>query len=265
LSVTPFRLSGNELVALLVNTVPDKVLWSSLRVMGLLSDLEDHEKISDSYPPSEETVLRGTQALIDRGLMKFEDGESLVDPALEAVGLAFAQPESILSYQSVSPDVEFTSVIVDTSSEYRIVIDFAAGSSYEVSIIKGADTELLEFFTGVVKVIHDSFGTHLFDISYFTSTDDVLTAYIACTPNASEEDLNALELPRGGYWVISADVPAEGDAIKVYKINDEIEEIPVFKREFSSLDEALSNLQLRLLTEVSESASELGLDDLVVI
>lgn len=257
MTVTPFRLSGNELIALLVNIVPEKTLWSSLRIMGLLSDVDEYENISDSFPPSEEVVIRGTQALIDRKLLSVSDGVATANPEIEAVGLAFAQPKAVLTYQSVSDEVEFTSVIVDTDSGYRVVMDFVSGSSYEVTLAQTGDTDITEFFAVIANAIASSFKTFLFDIAYFTKSDDILTAYIACTPNAPEEMLESLGLPAGGYWVISADVPFEGDETKVYRLGDDDEEFPIFRSEFTSLDSALKNLQLRLLTEVRESESEL--------
>lgn len=257
MTVTPFKLSGNELIALLVNIVPEKTLWSSLRIMGLLSDVNGYENISDTFPPSEDVVIRGTQSLIDRKLLSIIDGVATANPEIEAVGLAFAQPSAVLTYQSVSDEVEFISVIVDTESGYRVVLDFVNGSSYEVTLAHTESTDILEFFKVIASAISATFNTSLFDVTYFTPTDDVLTAYIACTPNAPEEMLESLGLPKRGYWVISADVPFDGDETKVYRLNDELEEIAVFRQEFDSLESALKNLQLRLLTEIEESKPEL--------
>ena len=256
MTVAPFRLSGNELIALLVNIVPEKTLWSSLRIMGLLSDVDEYESISDSFPPSDEVVVRGTQALMDRNLLSIVDGVAKANPEIEAVGLAFAQPKAVLTYQSVSDEVEFTSVIVDTDSGYRVVMDFINGSSYEVTLAHIDDTDITEFFSVIAKAIASSFKTFLFDVAYFTKSDDVLTAYIACTPNAPQDMLESLGLDAGGYWVISADIPFEGDETKVYRLSEEEEEFPVFRKEFLTLDAALENLKLRLLTEITESESE---------
>lgn len=256
MSVTPFRLSGNELVALLVSIVPEKTLWSSLRIMGLLSDVEGYEKISDSYPPSEEVVIRGTQSLIDRGLLHFVEGVAHANTEIEAIGLAFAQPEAVLTYQSISEEVEFTSVIVDTSSGYRVVLDFATGSSYEATLVHKEDSDITTFFSTIAAAIATAFKSYLFDIAYYTNSDDVLTAYVVCTPEAPDEALSSMSLERGGYWVVSADVPYTGDDIKVYQINGESEEIPIFRREFSSLPDALSNLKDRLLAEATESEDD---------
>jgi len=251
-SIKPLKMSGNELVALLTSVVPKKTLWSSLRVMGLLSDVSDYELISDTFPPSEEVIVRGTQSLIDRGLMKIEGGVPHIESSVEAVGLAFGNPESIITYQSVSDDVEFTSVLIDSASSYRVVIDFIHGSSYEVTLTEKAGS-LVDFFAEIVKSVAQSFGTYLVDTTYFLPNGDITSVYAVDTTRAPGDLVGSLSLSEPGCWVITSDLPAVGDSSRVFKFEGEDEEYFVYQRRLDSVSEAIDNIKTRIAAEFSES------------
>lgn len=254
-SVTPFVLTGSELVALLAHLSPDRTRWTALIALGLLTDIEGWESISDTTPPSDETILRGTQSLLDRGLLNMTDGKPEASLAAEAISYALAHPESILSYQSVSPTIEFTSVVADSSAGYRVVMDFVEGGSYEVSVVQRQESDPLNFFSMFAQEMVSTWDAFLFDITYLPGEDDeIVTAFVAAPEHAPAEMVEAFDISTPGFWVISHDVPFQGDDVKVFLVSDE--EVPVYRRQFASLGDALENLNARFRAEIEESRAE---------
>jgi hypothetical protein len=254
-SVTPFVLTGNELVALLTHLSPERKRWTALVALGLLTDVEGWQSFSDGSPPSDEIVLRGTQSLLDRGMLNLADGKPEATVAAEAIAYALAHPESILSYQSISPTIEFSSLVVDSAAGYRVAMDFVEGGSYEVSVIQRQESDPLAFFSLFAQEMVSTWDAFLFDITYMAGEDDELvTAFVSAPKHAPDEMVEAFDIDRDGFWVISHDVPFEGDDVKVFLVADD--EVPVYRRRCATLSEALDNVIARFRAELAESRAE---------
>lgn len=249
--ITPMTLSGTELIALLSHEVPEKTLWSSLALLGLLSDVEGSDRISDEFPPSDEIVTRGTQSLISRGIFVLEGGTPKAILAAEAVAAAFADPTDMMSYQANSDTIEFTSVIVDSKIGYRVVIDFLANTGYEVNVLGSDKTSLLDFFVKSSNALHQSFGAYIFDVLYRTQSGDTVSAFALCPASAPPEMAEAFSVSADGFWVVTTDIPMDGD--DVLELSLDGDSMESFRRKFGTLDAALNDIKLRFEMEDSES------------